>query len=195
MANKAVVKAAIYVRVSTDDQKHDLQLTELREFVQRMGWEAVEYPEKGSAVKVRPVFNQLVADARLRRFDVVLVWKLDRFARSLRQLVDTIFLLNGLGIRFMAVTQGIDKDKNNPISQLLMHVLGAVAEFERGLIVERVKAGMTEAKRRGKKLGRSKRVFRRDHARELRDQGLSLRAISRKLGVPVSTIVDSFKTP
>lgn len=153
-----------------------------------MKWESVEYPEKGSSTKKRPVFNQLIADAKQRRFDVVVVWKLDRFARSLRQLIDRIFLLDGAGIRFVCMTQGIDTDQNNPVSRLMLHILGAVAEFERGLIVERVKAGMKDARRPGKKLGKDKRVFRRDHAEKMRAEEMSFRVISAKVPRRSSTI-------
>lgn len=189
----ATTTAAIYVRVSTLDQNDDLQFEELRQYCGRMGWTVVEYAEKASSVKKRPILNQLMADARLRKFDIVLVWKLDRFARSLQQLIENIRLLDTFGVRFVAVTQGIDTDKTNPASRLMLHILGAVAEFERGIIVERVRAGIKEAQRRGKHCGRSKRVFRRDEAARLRKDGLSLREIGKKLGVPFTTVADALK--
>src|SRR5438270_13944317 len=95
----------------------------------------------------------MMADARLRKFDVLLVWKLDRFGRSLQQLVTNIQTLDSLGIRFIAVTQGLDTDKQNPMSRLLLHMLGAFAEFERAIIVERVNGGVAEAERPGKHCG------------------------------------------
>lgn len=185
--------AAIYVRVSTADQNDDLQFQELRLYCQRMGWTVVEYAEKASSVKVRPVLNQLMADARLRKFDVVLVWKMDRFARSLQQLIENIRLLDSFGVRFVAVTQGIDTDKANPASRLMLHILGAVAEFERGIIVERVRAGVKEAQRRGKHCGRPVRIWRRDEAVKMQKAGLSLRAIAKKLGQPLSSIARALK--
>jgi putative DNA-invertase from lambdoid prophage Rac len=185
--------AAIYVRVSTQDQNDDMQFTELRQYAERMGWKVVEYAEKMSSVKKRPVLAQLMADARLRKFDVVMVWKLDRFARSLQQLIENIRLLDSFGVRFLAVTQGLDTDKQNPASRLMLHILGAVAEFERGIIVERVRAGVAEAKRQGKHCGRQSRIFRRDEAVELRKQGMSFRKIAAKLELPVSTVVDAIK--
>lgn len=186
--------AAIYTRVSTQEQSDAMQTTELREWVQRMGWTAVEYSDKTSGTKAkRPGLDQLMADARARKFDVVIVYKLDRFARSLQHLITNIQALDSFGIRFVCVTQGIDTDKNNPASRLMLHILGAVAEFERGIIVERVKSGVAEAKRRGKHCGRSKRVFRRDEAARLRKKGLSLRAIAAKLEVPFSTIADALR--
>lgn len=171
-----------------------MQETELREYAQRMSWSAVEYTDKTSGTKVRrPGLDRLMADARLRKFDVVLVYKLDRFARSMTQLVTNIQLLDSYGVRFVCATQGIDTDKSNPVSRLLLHILGAVAEFERGIIVERVKSGIAEAKRRGVHCGRSKRVFRRDEAMRLRKEGLSLRKIGEKLGVPFTTVADALK--
>jgi DNA invertase Pin-like site-specific DNA recombinase len=134
-----------------------------------------------------------MADARARKFDVVIVYKLDRFGRSLQHLITNIQALDSFGVRFVCVTQGVDTDKNNPASRLMLHVLGAVAEFERGIIVERVKSGIAEARRRGVHCGRSKRVFRRDEAASLRKQGLSLRAIGLKLGVPFTTVADALK--
>lgn len=187
------ITAAIYVRVSTQDQRHDMQFTELRDYCTRMGWTAVEYAEKQSSVKKRPVLDKLMQDARQRKFDVVLVWKLDRFARSLQQLLTNLQALDSAGVRFICVTQGIDTDKNNPASKLMMHIIGAVAEFERGIIVERVRAGVAEAQRRGKHCGRPKRIWRRDEAVELRKKGLSIRAIAEKLGRPVSSIADALK--
>jgi putative DNA-invertase from lambdoid prophage Rac len=185
--------AAIYVRVSTADQKHEMQTTELRQFAERMGWQTIEYAEKASSVKLRPVLERMMADARLRKFDVVLVWKLDRFARSLTQLIGGMNTLDSLNIRFIAVTQGIDTDKRNPMASLMLHVLGAFAEFERAIIVERVNSGLAEARRQGKHCGRPKRIFRRDAAVELKEKGLSLRKIAAQLGVPLTTICRALK--
>lgn len=186
--------AAIYARVSTTDQKHDMQVTELRQYAERMGWEIVEYAEKASAMKRRLVLDQLMADARLRKVDVVLVWKMDRFARSLQQLIANISLLDSFGVRFIAVTQGIDTDRQNPGSRLMMQIFGAMAEFERAIIVERVNSGLAEAKRRGKTLGRPKKVFRRDEAKRLRADGMSFRKIAVKLGIPLATVARSLRT-
>jgi putative DNA-invertase from lambdoid prophage Rac len=187
------MKAAIYVRVSTQDQKHDMQLTELRGYVGRMGWEAVEYPEKMSSFKKRVVLDRLMEDARRRQFDVVLVWKLDRFARSLRQLLDNVNLLDGYGIRFICLTQGLDTDKNNPTSRLLLHIIGAVAEFERDLIRERVGSGMREAARQGKHVGRPKPIWDRMRAVQLHEKGFSFRQIAGKLKKPESSVRRAIK--
>src|SRR5947209_10921614 len=172
MVSTKSLKAAIYARVSTEDQNYEMQLVEVRQYAERMGWEVVEYTEKMSAVKKRPVLDRLMDDARLKKIDIVLVWKLDRFGRSLSNLIQNILLLDGYGVRFIAVTQGIDSDSKNPTSRLMIHILGAVAEFERSIIVDRVKSGMAEAKRKGKHCGRPVKIWRRDHALDLKEQGL-----------------------
>jgi len=185
------VTAAIYARVSTYDQDCGLQLSELRAYCERSGWDVAEYVDQGisgAAGKKRPALDRLLADARLRKFGAVLVWKIDRFGRSVQEFVGRILELDQAGVRFIAPSQGIDTDQRSPAGKLLMHILAAIAEFERALIQERVKAGVAEAKRRGKHCGRPKRVFRRDQAAKLRQKGLSWRAISKKLGVPFSTI-------
>lgn len=184
------MKAAIYARVSTEDQDCSMQLTELRGYVERNGWQAVEYIEKasGKAGSKRPELKRLIDDARMKRFDVVCVWKLDRFGRSLHHLIENVQLLDDLGIRFLAPTQGIDTDNRSPVGRLLLHIMGAFAEFERALIVERVRTGVKEAKKQGKHCGRPKKVFRRDLVRELREAGKSWRVIAAELGIPVATV-------
>ena len=191
--NTRPLTAAIYVRVSTQDQKHDMQLTELRGYCERMGWAAAEYAEKQSSVKRRPVLEQLLADARLRKFDVVLVWKIDRFARSMKQFTSNILALDQAGVRFIAPNQGIDTDRQNPMGKFLMHIMAAFAELEREMIVERVNAGLAEARRQGRVGGKRKRVFRRDEAFRLRQAGMSFRKIAKELGVPLATVADAIK--
>ena len=170
-----------------------MQTHELREYVARMGWTATEYTEKASSVKKRPVLEQLMRDAQARKFDIVVVWRLDRFARSLPQLLENVRQLDAAGVRFICQAQGIDTDQRNPAARLMMHMLGAFAEFERAIIVERVKAGVAEAQRRGKHCGRPKLIFRRDEARELRAAGKSYGAIAKALGLSKSTVVDACK--
>src|SRR4051794_1071384 len=116
--------AAIYARVSSEDQHCEMQLTELHGYAERNGWSVVEYVEKesGKAGVKRPVLDQLIADARMKRFDVVVVWKLDRFGRSLRDLIEHIQTLDSMGIRFVAPNQGIDTDNRSPIGKLLLHI-------------------------------------------------------------------------
>jgi putative DNA-invertase from lambdoid prophage Rac len=187
---------AIYGRVSTDGQSTDLQVSELTAYAGRMGWTITEtYLDKGvSGTKdKRPALDKLMEDARLRRFDAVLVWKLDRFGRSLSQLVHNVQLLDGYGVRFISLTENVDTDVKSPTGRLMLHLFAAFAEFERNLIVERVRAGVAEAQRKGKHCGRPAKVFRRDEAVQLRQEGLSYRAIAKKLGIAVMTVSDAVR--
>jgi len=195
------VKAAIYARVSTAEQNCELQVRELTDYAARWGWEISEiYQDVMSGAKsIRPGLSRLLEDARLRKYDCLLVWKLDRFGRSLVDCLNNIRLLEEYRIRFIAVTQALDTDQQNPASRFLLHVLGAAAEFERQLIRERSIAGQRRYRdqhkvgyahsRSGKNLaiGRPKCVFDRPRVRELRDQGLSWRAIAKKLGISIAT--------
>src|SRR5262245_59282872 len=174
------MRAAIYARVSTGDQNNAIQIRELTEYVERRGRAlAAVYQDQMSGGKAnRPGLDRLMTDARQRRFDAVLVWKLDRFGRSLVHCVSGIQELASLGIRFIATSQGLDTDESNPASKLLMHILAAVAQFERELIRERVSAGMRSAKakgtRSGKAIGRPRRVFDREEVMRLRQDGVSM---------------------
>lgn len=187
---ESVTTAAIYARVSTADQKCDLQLTELRGYAQRSNWQIVEYHEKasGKAGGKRPQLDKLLADARLRKFDLVLVWKMDRFGRSLLHLIENVRTLDSLGIRFLVPSQSIDTDSKAPMGKFIMHIFGAFAEFERELLTERVRAGVAEAQRRGVHCGRPKKIFKRDRVLALFRSGLSRRAIARHLQVDEKTV-------
>jgi putative DNA-invertase from lambdoid prophage Rac len=191
--------AAIYARVSTADQTNAIQVRELKEYVERRGWEvAAIYQDQMSGAKAsRPGLDQLMADARLRRFDAVVVWKLDRFGRSLVHCVSGIQELASLGIRFIATSQGLDTDESNPASKLLMHILAAVAQFERELIRERVSAGMRAAKAHGTKtgnaIGRPRRIFDRAEVVRLRAAGLSIERVARQMRIGVGTAVRVLK--
>ena len=182
------MKAAIYARVSTKKQETEMQLHDLRKYVARQEWEAVEYIEKASSVKKRPVFERLLKDAQAGAVDVILVWRIDRFARSMQDFVSITLQLKSWKVRLLSVTESVDSGDENPFAQFMMKLLGLLAELERNIIVERVRAGLEEAKRQGKHCGRPKIVFRRDRARELRAQGMSWRKISAELEVPFATI-------
>ena len=137
------MKVAIYVRVSTADQNQELQLRELQDYAIRHQWEIVQIYQdtiSGSSVS-RPGLNQLMEDARARKLDIALCWKLDRFGRSLLDCLANLRELDLHGVRFIATTQALDTDNRNPASKFLLQVLGAAAEFERELIRERSKAG------------------------------------------------------
>jgi putative DNA-invertase from lambdoid prophage Rac len=184
-------------RVSTSDQSCEMQLRELRQYVQRQRWQAfAEYVDTGfsGAADSRPELDRLLRDARLRRFEAVLVWKLDRWGRSVAHCVRSIQELVTLGIRFMSPNEGIDTRAESPISKFLLHLFAAFAEMEREIIRERVRAGVRNAKAKGTRLGRPQRVFRRDEAQRLRAQGASWREIARTLQVPMSTVIDACRS-
>jgi DNA invertase Pin-like site-specific DNA recombinase len=147
-------RAAIYARVSTSDQTCENQLEELRRYVMARGWRSVEYMDEGisGAKERRPALDRLVADAKRRRLDVVVCWRLDRLGRNLKHLITLLEDLQVLGVYFVSLAEGIDA--TTPAGKLQMHILGAIAEFERARIAERVRAGLERARRSGTRLGR-----------------------------------------
>jgi DNA invertase Pin-like site-specific DNA recombinase len=186
MANPRPHRAAIYVRVSTHDQEVENQLEELRRFVEARGWEAREYLDEGvsGALEQRPALNALVRDAKRRRFDVLVCWRLDRLGRSLKHLITLLDDLQALGVAFVSLAEGIDA--TTPAGKLQMHILGAISEFERARCAERVRAGLARVKRQGRQLGRPRVEVSADAL--ARVAGLSTRQAARQLGVSASTI-------
>ena len=176
-------RAAIYVRVSTNEQDTGLQETELQQYVESRGWEYVMYRDKAQsgAKNDRPALNTMLNDMRRRKFDVVVVWKLDRLARSLKQLLTIGEECRSLGVDLVSLRQNIDTTL--PAGRLTLQILGAVAEFERELLRERVKAGMAQARRTGKHVGRpALRKFQQtdiDQMRQLRAGGASVRKLAK----------------
>src|ERR1700688_1753548 len=148
------LRAALYARVSTLDQEPENQLQELRRYVEARGWTAQEYVDHGisGAKDRRPALDELLRDAKRRRFDVVVCWRLDRLGRNLKHLITLLDDLQALGVAFVSLAEGIDA--TTPAGKLQMHILGAIAEFERGRVVERVRAGLQRARAQGVKLGR-----------------------------------------
>ena len=138
------MKAAIYARVSTLDQEPENQLQELRRYVQARGWTSQEYVDHGvsGAKDRRPALDHLVRDAMRRKIDVLICWRLDRLGRDLRHLILLLDELHAMGVAFVSLAEGIDA--TTPAGRLQLHVLGAIAEFERARIAERVKAGWRE---------------------------------------------------
>src|SRR5438309_3988144 len=184
-------RVAIYARVSTVNHGQDagLQTRELRQFAEARGWTiASEYVDSGvsGAKDSRPELNRLMADAHKRRFDVVLVWKLDRFGRSLRHLVNALAEFESLGIAFISLSDNLDLSTAS--GRLMFQIIGAMAEFERELIRERVKAGMKNARAKGTRIGRPRANVDAAQVARLRASGASLRAIAAELGVSVGTV-------
>ena len=184
-------RVALYARVSTisHGQDPEMQLRDLREYADRRGWTVVEeYIDHGfSGTKAsRPALNRLMSDAQRRKIDTVLVWKLDRFGRSLRHLVNAIAELEALGVAFVSLRDNLDL--TTPSGRLMFQIIGAMAEFERSLIQERVKAGLRNAKAKGRHLGRPRVVIDETEVHAMRDAGECWRAIAKKLGVGLGTV-------
>jgi DNA invertase Pin-like site-specific DNA recombinase len=180
------MRCALYVRVSTVDQHSENQLIELRRYADARGWTAVEYVDHGitGTKDSRPALDRLVKDAKRRKFDVVVAWKLDRLGRNLKHLITLLDDLQALGVAFVSLGEGIDA--TTPAGKLQMHILGAIAEFERGRIVERVRAGLTRAKAQGKRLGRP--AYAITPAQFDAVEHLSLRDAATALGVSRSVV-------
>lgn len=185
------MKVAIYTQVSTDKQTDDSQLAELREYSVRRAWvKVIEYRDVISGAKFsRAGLDKLMTDVRRARVDVVVCFKLDRLGRSLAHLAQIVGELTAHRVALVCPSQGIDTPGLNPASQLQLNILMAIAEFERSIIRERVKAGLRAAQAKGTKLGRPNMLLKHQSAvEELRAQGKSVRAISRELAMPVSSV-------
>ena len=180
------MRAAISARVSTFDQEPENQLQELRRYVGARGWAAVEYVDRGvsGAKERRPALDDLLRDAKRRRFDVLVCWRLDRLGRNLKHLITLLEELQALGIAFVSLAEGIDA--TTPAGKLQVHILAAIAEFERARIAERVRAGLARVRARGQRLGR--RPHRITDADLARVTALSTRHAARELGVPSSVL-------
>ncbi|MEE9583852.1 MAG: recombinase family protein [Candidatus Brocadiales bacterium] len=182
-------KVAIYCRVSTQDQDPGMQLSELRRYIQDRGWQVYqEYVDIGQsgAKDSRPELNKLMADAKRRRFDVVLVWKFDRFARSVKHLVNSLYEFKALGIDFVSLTEGIDT--STPLGEAMFSIVAAIAQLERDLIRERVLAGMRRAREKGRALGRPKKEVDPVAVDRLKEEGLSMSEIASTLNISRATI-------
>jgi DNA invertase Pin-like site-specific DNA recombinase len=181
------IRAALYARVSTEGQTHDLQLDALRLTAAQRGWLAVEFVDVGSgAGKKLPERDRLLADARSGKIDLVCVWKFDRFSRSLVDLVTSLDNFRVWGVQFVSLQDNIDTSTAS--GKLLYAINGAYAEYERSIIRERVQAGVEAARRRGRVLGRPRRAVDVQRALRLREEGRGWRSVARVVGVPVSTL-------
>ena len=191
------MKVGIYVRVSTADKGQDpeLQLGPLRKYASARGWDFLEYVDLGeSGVKERrPGLDRLMEDARKRRLDGILVWKLDRLGRSLKHLLTMFEEFQALGIQFVSYTENMDFA--TPAGRAMASLIGVFAEFERDLIRERVRAGLENARRKGKRPGRRPffDIASLGTLGRLRDRGMSVRAIAREMKVSKSLVHKSLK--
>jgi len=187
----ASTRVAIYGRVSTTNHGQDVnvQTRELGQFATARGWHLVDsYLDIGisGSKDRRPELDRLMADAHKRRFDVVIVWKFDRFARSVSHLLRALENFNALGIAFVSLSEQMDT--TTPTGKMVFTVLGAVAELERSLIAERVRAGLRNARAKGKRLGRPRSVVDASRVEALRSQGLGWKRIAAELGIGVGTL-------
>ena len=185
-----MMKAGLYARVSRDDQKSLNQLIELREYAARRGFETQEFIDEGLSGSLaqdkRPELKKLMEAARLRKIDLIICWRLDRFARSLKQLVDMIGELETWNVGFTTLRENIDT--TTPSGRLVFHIFAALAEFERSLIIERTNLGLKRALAQGKTLGRRPLAIDTILIDRLKDEGRSLRQIQRLTGYSRMTV-------
>jgi DNA invertase Pin-like site-specific DNA recombinase len=182
-------RAAVYVRVSTVDQHPETQLHDLRQFAVQRGFQIVqEYTDHGfSGTKARrPALDQLMEDARRRKFDVLMVWSIDRLARSTKHLLQTLDELNGLGIQFLSQREAIDTE--GPLGRAIVVIVSAMAELERCIIIERVRAGMRRAKLEGRRIGRAPLNVNRVALLRDRERGLSLNQLAKAHGISKASV-------
>jgi len=183
-------RVAIYARVSTTDQSTEVQLLDLRRYVSDRGWQIFkEYIDEGiSGTKdSRPALNELMNDAKKRRFDAVLVWRFDRFARSTKHLILALEEFKNLRIDFVSYQENIDT--SSPLGAAIFTIISAVAQLERDIIAERVKAGLRRAKENGKTLGRPRGcTIDRQLVIELREQGLTMAKIAEQMNSSAATV-------
>jgi DNA invertase Pin-like site-specific DNA recombinase len=184
------MRVALYARVSTLNGQHpEMQLRELREYAALRGWEiSGEYVDEGvsGSKESRPALNRLMADAQRRKLNAVIVLKIDRFGRSLRHLVNALALLESCNVAFISIRDNLDLSTAS--GRLMFQIIGAMAEFEKSLIQERVCCGLKNARARGTQLGRPKRIVDRDRILHMKADGMSLRNIADELGVGYSTV-------
>jgi DNA invertase Pin-like site-specific DNA recombinase len=206
MPDQKTKRAAIYIRVSTTnrtrtgdgfEQNPEVQEIPLRQMVRQRGWDLARvYSDRMSAAKEdRPGLKSLIQDAKRGEFQVVLVWRFDRFARSIEQLVLALAEFRALGVDFISCQEALDT--STPMGKAMFTIIGAMAELERNVIRERVAAGMEYARRHGTKsgnaIGRPKRIFDRGEVLRLRESGLSIERIAKQMRIGVGTVVRAIR--
>ena len=181
-------RAVLYLRVSTLDQHPETQLFDLRQMATQRGYQVVaEFTDRISGTKAkRPGLDQLMADARRGRFDVLLVWASDRIARSVKHFLDVLDELNRLNVEFVSFREQIDT--GGPLGRAIVVIIGAIAELERNLIVERVRAGMRRARLEGRHIGRTPLDLNHAAIRHDRDRGHSMRQIAKTHRISTATV-------
>jgi len=187
-------RVAIYVRVSTKEQSVEMQLNDLERYSKERGLNVFKvYQDDGiSGTKDnRPGLSQLMNDTRKRKFDVVLVWRFDRFARSTKHLVDALYEFRNLGIDFISYQENIDT--SSPLGEAIFTIISAMSKLERDIIAERVKGGLRKAKASGKRLGRPESEVDTDKVKDYKKQGKSIREIAKEMGIHRSKVERTLK--
>jgi DNA invertase Pin-like site-specific DNA recombinase len=181
-------RAGLYLRVSTVDQHPETQLNDLRQMAGQRGLEIIaEYTDRISGTKAkRPGLDQMMTDARRGRFDVVLVWASDRIARSVKHFLEVLDELDRIGVQYVSFRENIDT--GGPLGRAIVVIIGAIAELERSLIVERVRAGMRRARLDGQRIGRAPLVLDSAAIQQDRQRGQSLREIARGHKISTATV-------
>jgi putative DNA-invertase from lambdoid prophage Rac len=190
------MQVAIYARVSTHDQQTlPLQLKAMRDYAKKRGWKVTrEIQEVGSGAKTRPKREELLMDARRRQVDAILVWRLDRWGRSVSDLIGTIRELTDTGVGFVSLNEAFDL--TTPAGKALSGMLAVFAEFERDILRERVKAGIAHARSKGKSHGRPATAsLRSEEIRKLKKKGLSNSEIARTLKIGRASVIRSLQSP
>ena len=183
------LRVAIYMRVSTPEQSVEMQRADMQAYCAQRGFTIFrEYSDTGiSGTKERrPALDELMADARKRKFDAVLVWRFDRFARSTKHLVTSLEEFQHLGIAFVSFQENVDT--TSPLGKAMFTIISAIAELERNIIVERIKGGLRRAKAMGKRIGRPGLQMDTERIMNLKTQGLSIRAIAKQVGASPSYV-------
>jgi putative DNA-invertase from lambdoid prophage Rac len=187
------VTAGLYAPADTTDENQSKQLSELRRYASARGWEVLEFRERHARAGTRPVSSQMMRRSRTPRFNLVLVGSLDCFVRSLAELHASLSWLQGLGIRFLALHENVDVDPKTGAGKSFFDNLTLLAKAGKNMNARNVRAGIARARSLGVQCGRPPRKFSRAKAYQLRQEGLSLRAIGVRLGVPASTVADAIK--
>ena len=191
---KADKKVAIYVRVSTKDQSVGMQLNDLERYSKERGLNIFKvYKDNGvsGTKETRPALGQLMDDARKRKFNDVLVWRFDRFARSTKHLVNALYEFRNLGIDFISYQENIDT--SSPLGEAIFTIISAMSKLERDIIAERVKGGLRKARANGKRLGRPESEVDTDKIVEYKKQGKSIREIAKEMGIHRSKVERTLK--